>query len=57
MQYSTGIIVLIALAALSLIIFLIVRNQKDRKKIFPPDSADDVTEEIRRDQQRQEDRL
>lgn len=57
MQYSTGIIVLIALAALTLIIFLIIRNKKDRKNLFPPDSTEDATEETRRDQHRQEDKL
>ena len=57
MQYVTGVIVLIALAALSLIIFLIVRNQKDKKKLFPPGSGDDEVQETRQDQRRQKDKL
>lgn len=55
-ELNTGVIVIVGLAALALIVFLAVRNQKDRKKILPPETTDDPVEETKTDQQREEDK-
>lgn len=54
---NTWIIALIVLAALAVIVFLVIRNLKDRKELLPPGSTDDATEETRMDQQRRQDKL
>jgi hypothetical protein len=54
---STNIItiVLVGIAALALVVFLIWKNQKDRKKLNP--DAEDSVEETIMDQQRKKDSL
>ncbi|MDR6567371.1 hypothetical protein SAMN05660461_2886 [Chitinophaga ginsengisegetis] len=52
-----GIIIIVALAAIALIGFLIVRNRKDRKELLPPGATDDPVEERRMDDQRGRDKV
>lgn len=54
---NLGVIVVVVVAVLGLIVFLIDRNKKDRKKLLPPEKVDDVTAEIRMDQERKSDEL
>jgi hypothetical protein len=49
------VIVVVVVAVLGLIVFLTVRNRKDRKELFPPEKVDDVTAEVRMDQERKSD--
>jgi preprotein translocase subunit YajC len=42
---NIGVLVIVGLAALALLIFMIVKNQRDKKKYFPPESTDPVEEE------------
>ncbi|WEK34031.1 MAG: hypothetical protein P0Y53_16205 [Candidatus Pseudobacter hemicellulosilyticus] len=51
-----GIIIIVAVAALALIIFLVMRNKKDRKEIYSPEKMDDAVGEQKMEQQRREDR-
>ena len=44
------IIVVIALAVIALLAFLISRNRRDRKELFPPGSNDAVSEEKKEQQ-------
>ncbi|MRG47161.1 hypothetical protein GFS24_18715 [Chitinophaga sp. SYP-B3965] len=53
---QTALIVVIVLAAIALIAFLIKRNKRDRKELFPPGSTDPVEEE-KKEQEGNEDRL
>lgn len=53
---NTGLIVLVAVAALALIIFLLIRNRKDRKELMPPEATDDPVQEKRMDQHREKDK-
>lgn len=53
---NTGLIIIVALAALALIVFLIVRNYKDRKELLPPDVTDDPVKEKRMDHHREKDK-
>jgi FtsZ-interacting cell division protein ZipA len=48
-------IVLVGIAALALLIFLIWKNQKDKKALNP--DAEDAVEEIMMDQERDKDRI
>lgn len=48
-------IVFVGIAALTLIIFLIWKNQKDKKALNP--DAEDVVEETMMDQEREKDRI
>jgi FtsZ-interacting cell division protein ZipA len=48
-------IVLVGIAALALIIFLIWKNQKDKKALNP--DAEDAVEETMMDQERDKDRI
>jgi hypothetical protein len=52
-----GIIIIVALAAIALIGFLIVRNRKDRKELLPPGATDDPVEEKKMDDHREENKL
>lgn len=54
---NTTIIIIVAVAALALIVFVTVRNMKDRKKILPPDSTDDKVLETRMDKDRRRTQL
>ncbi|WP_343303516.1 hypothetical protein AAHN97_18325 [Chitinophaga niabensis] len=42
---DAAIIVVIALAVVALLAFLISRNRRDRKELFPPGSGDAVSDE------------
>ncbi len=53
---NIGLIVIVGSLALALIVFLAVRNQKDKKKIMPPEAIDDAVEQTRTDQQREQDK-
>jgi len=53
---NIGLIVIVGSLALALIVFLAVRNQKDKKKIMPPEAIDDAVEQTRADQQREQDK-
>ena len=52
-----GVIVIVVMAALALVIFIIARNRRDRKELFPPEATEDTTEKEKMDQQREEPRL
>lgn len=53
---NISIIVIVVLAAIGLLVFLMIKNRRDRKKIFPPESTDPVEEE-KTGQQRSKDKL
>jgi FtsZ-interacting cell division protein ZipA len=38
-------VIIVGLAAIALIVFVILRNKKDRKKYLPPDSTDPVADQ------------
>jgi hypothetical protein len=44
------IIVVISLAVIALLAFLVNRNRRDRKKLFPPGSTDAVSDEKKEQQ-------
>lgn len=50
------VIVVTILAAIALVAFLIKRNKRDRKELFPSESSDPVAEE-KKEQQGNEDKL
>ncbi len=50
------ILVIVAVAAIALITFLIMRNKKDRKEILPPTSEDPM-EDDKKGQRSREDQL
>jgi hypothetical protein len=49
---NLGVIVVVVVAVLALIVFIIARNKKDRKELLPPEKVDDITAEVRMDQER-----
>jgi hypothetical protein len=55
LQINLGVVVVVVIAALGLIVFIIVRNKKDRKELLPPEKVEDVTAEVRMDQERKSD--
>ena len=54
---NIGIIVIVVLAALALVIFLAIRNRKDRKELLPPQGTDDSVTKEKMDQLRDQDKL
>jgi hypothetical protein len=50
-----GVIVPVIIAGAALIVFLTIKNIRDKKKLLPPDSTDDVVNEQRMDQERRRD--
>ncbi|MDH7461146.1 hypothetical protein QEG73_07635 [Chitinophagaceae bacterium 26-R-25] len=52
---NLGVIVVVVVVVLGLIVFIIDRNKRDRKKLLPPEKVDDVTAELRMDQERKKD--
>lgn len=44
--FETIIVAIVAILVLALILFMILRNKKDRKELLPTDGADPVEEEI-----------
>ena len=44
-------------AALALIVFIVIRNKKDRKDLLPPGGVDDVINREKMDQQRDQDKV
>ncbi|MGN6492638.1 MAG: FeoB-associated Cys-rich membrane protein [Agriterribacter sp.] len=44
---NTTIVIIVGIVALALIVFVTVKNVKDRKKVLPPDSTDDKVLEAR----------
>lgn len=54
---NIGVVVLVALVALALVLFLIAKNQKDKKKVLPPGSVDDAVEETKMDHDRRQDQV
>lgn len=47
-------IVIVAVAVAALLVFMIVRNKKDRKKLFKPGSTDPVEEQVTEQQRRKD---
>lgn len=54
---NTTVFAIVVLFAIGLIIFVNVKNVKDRKKDFPPDKLDDKTLESRMNQDRRKNRI
>lgn len=51
------LIIIVALLAIALIVFVNVKNVRDRKKEFPPDKLDDKPLESRMDHDRRKNRI
>ena len=49
---NTTIVIIVSIVALALIVFVTVKNVKDRKKVLPPDSTDDKVLEARLNKER-----
>ncbi|MGN6435273.1 MAG: hypothetical protein ACTHMM_02020 [Agriterribacter sp.] len=54
---NTAIVIIVAIVALALIVFVTIRNVKDRKKVLPPDSTDDKVLEARMNKERRRKQL
>lgn len=54
---SLTVIVIVAIFGVALLIYLFIRNQKDKKETFPPGKSDDKTEEFRLEQDQKKDRI
>lgn len=54
---STGTIILIVLISLVLIIFLLIRNWRDRQKNLPPENTDDTVGQGRGDYRRRRNKI
>lgn len=54
---NIGVLIVAVLAAMGLIIYLVIRNRKDRKNFSPPDAGGDPVEEERAEQQRKRDSI
>lgn len=51
---NIAVIVVFALAAIALVVFLIRKNRKDKKELFTPEATDPVAEEKMRQQEDKE---
>jgi len=54
---SLTAIVIVAIFGVALLIYLYIRNQKDKKEIFPPEKSDDKTEEFRLEHDQKRDKI
>jgi hypothetical protein len=56
MSSANIIVILVVIAAIALVVFLIIRNKKDRRELINPDATDPLGQE-KREQKRGEDQL